>query len=337
MLFQAGKKPWFTILIVLVVAFHQKLLAQPAGIPRDTSYNVAATHRKIAKAFPYAVPAKDSMPANVVAARNKVYTTLKATRFGDRDLHLDIFRPNNTQVLPALVMIHGGGWRSGTKEMQVPMAQMLAAKGIVALPVEYQLSLEAGYPAALHNIKSAIRWLRAHAQEYHIDTARIAISGCSAGGQLASLTGLTNYVSAMEGDHGNAGFSSAVNAIIDIDGVIDFMAPASLSTERKPNSADVEWLGGMFSEKPLIWKEASPIFSANEKRIVPMMFLNSGFPRFHAGQDELIGMLKQWNSYYEVHQFPVEVHPFWLFHPWVDEVVDHVAAFIQKVPTVQKK
>ena len=141
-----------------------------------------------------AVPAKDSIPKGVVADRNIVYTTLATTPFGKRDLRLDIFRPGKAGKYPALIMIHGGGWRSGTKEMQVPMAEMLAAEGFVTIPVEYQLSLEAKYPAAVYNIKSAIRWVHANADKYGIDTSKIAISGCSAGGHLASLVGMTNAV-----------------------------------------------------------------------------------------------------------------------------------------------
>ena len=62
-----------------------------------------------------------------------------------------------------------------------------------------------------------------------------------------------------------------------------------------------------------------------------MLFLNSGFSRFHAGQDELIGMLKEWGTYHEVHGFDLKMHPFWLFHPWVDQTVDYMTAFLNKV------
>ncbi|MBP6686829.1 MAG: alpha/beta hydrolase, partial [Lacibacter sp.] len=134
--------------------------AQIKPIPLDSSYSVANVYKQIHKNFPFAVPAKDSVPANVIAERNIVYTTLAETEFGKRELHLDVFRPKKNGSYPAVIMIHGGGWRSGTRSMQVPMAQMLAAKGFVTIPVEYQLSLEAKYPAAIYNIKSAIRWVK---------------------------------------------------------------------------------------------------------------------------------------------------------------------------------
>lgn len=305
--------------------------AQDGPIPRDTSYNVNAVYRQIHRDFPRAVPAKDSLPKGVKAERNLVYATLPETPFGKRDLHLDVFRPDGPGKFPALVMIHGGGWRSGTREMQVPMAQMLASRGFVTVPVEYQLSLEAKYPAAVHNIKAAIRWVKANADKYGIDTSRMAISGCSAGGQLAALVGLTKGVPMFEGKLGNAAMSSAVKAIIDIDGVIDFLAPLSLNLKRQPTSPDIEWLGGSYETAPATWKEASSIFWATEGTTVPILFLNSGFPVFHAGQDELIGMMKEWNVYYEVHKFDINVHPFWLFHPWVDQTVDYIDAFLKTV------
>lgn len=298
-------------------------------IPKDTSYNVANEFRKNKKRFPEIKIAKELLPAGVAEHRQLVYTTLKNTPFGDRDLHVDVFSPKKPGKYPALIMVHGGGWRSGDKALQIPMGQKLAAKGIVTICVEYQLSMEAKYPAAVYNIKSAVRWARANAEKYGIDPNKIAISGCSAGGQLAMLVGLTNGVASKEGDQGNLGFSSDIQAIVDIDGVLDFMAPSSLNLTRKTNSPDVEWLGGTFNEKPEIWKDASSIFWANEKSC-PILFINSGYSRFHAGQDELIGMMKEWGIYTEVQKFDVKIHPFWLFEPWVDPTVNYIHDFLIK-------
>lgn len=321
----------FLFFCVLLLMNAQNSAAQQKAIPVDTSYNLARVHRQIHKAYPEAVPAMDSMYSSIRAEKDIVYATLDQTAFGKRELHLDVFRPKDDQKYPAVIMVHGGGWRSGTRSMQVPMAQMLAARGFVTIPIEYQLSLEAQYPAAVHNLKAGIRFIRANAGRYGIDTSRIAISGCSAGGQLAALVGLTNGVQQFEGDQGITDGYSNVHAIIDIDGVLDLLAPASLNLVRKPDAADVAWLGGTFEEKPAVWKNASPIFWAGEKTAVPMLFINSGFSRFHAGQDELAGMMKEWGTYTEVHQFNVKVHPFWLFHPWVDKTINYMDGFLKKV------
>ncbi|MCU4164549.1 alpha/beta hydrolase fold domain-containing protein [Carboxylicivirga caseinilyticus] len=305
-------------------------LSAQNSFPVDSSYNIPREQRKFAKRYPYAFPAKDSLPKGVIEYRNQVYLSLENTPFGKRDLHLDIFKPEKEGKYPAVIMVHGGGWRSGTKDMQVPMAQMIAKEGFVTIPVEYQLSLEAKYPAAVHNIKAAIRWVRANAEKYDINPDKIAISGCSAGGHLAALIGMTNGLEHFEGKMGLLDYSSEVQAIMDIDGVLNFLAPSSLNLKRKPNSADISWFGGSFEEKPGIWKEASSIYWANENS-VPILFLNSGYSRFHAGQDELIGMLNEWGVYQEVHKFNIKVHPFWLFHPWVDETVLYMVDFLNKV------
>lgn len=320
------------LLLLVIICWGINLNAQTKylSIPLDTSYTPYQSWLKIKNSYPGAKIAYPQLPEGVMAEENLVYTTLKGTAFGNRDLHLDLFRPVKAGKYPLLVMIHGGGWRSGNKSMQVPLAQKIAASGFVAVAVEYQLSLEAKYPAAVHNIKAAIRWLKANAGKYSIDTSRIAISGCSAGGQLAALVGMTNGINKFEGDQGNLNFSSSVDAVIDIDGVLDFLAPASLNLERKPNSADIDWLGGSFIEKPGIWKEASAIFWVNAKS-VPVLFINSGFSRFHAGQDEMIGIMKEHGIYTEVRKFDVKVHPFWLFHPWMEPTASYMIAFLNKV------
>lgn len=299
------------------------------AFPLDTTYNIPRVHRQIKKDYPYAIPVKDSLPEGVVAFRNLVYAHLPETPFGPRELHLDVFRPEKEGKLPALILVHGGGWRAGDRSMQVPLAQIIASKGFVTVTVEYQLSLEAKFPAAVHNIKATIRWMRANAEKYGIDATRIAIGGASAGGQLAMLVGMTPGIESFEGNMGYESFSSTVQAVIDIDGVVDFMAPMSLNLNRKPDSPDIFWLEGSFYDRPERWKEASSIFWANEKS-APVLFLNSGFSRFHAGQDELIGMMTEWGIYTEVHKFNVQVHPFWLFHTWVDESADFIVSFLNK-------
>lgn len=322
------KKTFILLFICVSSIAVQAQFLDGTKIPADTTFNVPGVFHQIKNNFPEATPAIDFVPEGVSDYRNIVYATVENTAFGERELHLDLFRPEQEGRFPALIMVHGGGWRAGNKSLQVPMAQMIAAKGFVAVTVEYQLSLEAQYPAAVHNIKSAIRWMRANAEQYGIDTERIAISGCSAGGQLATLVGLTSGVEKFEGEMGNLSQPSNIQAIIDIDGVINFMDPLSLNLNRKPDSPDIQWLGGSFYDKPAIWKDASPAYWAN-KNSVPILFLNSGYPRFHAGQDELIGMYRNWGIYSEVHKFDILMHPFWLFHPWVDETVDYMVTFLQ--------
>ncbi|HET7719172.1 MAG TPA: alpha/beta hydrolase [Acidimicrobiales bacterium] len=88
---------------------------------------------------------------------------------------------------PAVVMIHGGGWRAGDKASWRPEAEQVAAKGWVAFSVNYRLDEPAVFPAEIDDVQAAVRWVRAHAEEYRVDPARIAAIGESAGGHLTAM------------------------------------------------------------------------------------------------------------------------------------------------------
>lgn len=298
-------------------------------IKKDTSYTVYQTYIKVKKQFPNVKIVKPFETTDVKTYENLVYKSIVNEDI-KRQLHLDVFRPANTKKYPALIMVHGGGWRSGNKSMQTAIAQRIAQKGFVVVPVEYRLSDEAKYPAAIHDIKAAIRWVKDYANIYNIDTTKIAIEGESAGGQLATLVAMTNNVALFEGDKSGSNSSSTVHAAIDVDGVVDFLAPNSLNMPRKRESADVFWLGGYFEEIPLVWKEASPIFWVN-KNSVPTLFIASGVPRFHAGRDEMIDLLNQHGIYSESHTIANSPHSFWLFDPWFDPTVKYIVSFLQKI------
>ena len=88
-------------------------------------------------------------------------------KYGKRTLLLDVFYPKDTSKrYPAVLLVHGGGWQSGDRSQQIPMAQEIAKSGFVAATIEYRLSPEAQYPAAIFDLKSAVRWLRANCEKY---------------------------------------------------------------------------------------------------------------------------------------------------------------------------
>ena len=252
-------------------------------IPRDTSYTSYQTWLKLKNEYPEIKIVRAKLPSGVIPMQDVVYATLPKTIFGKRDLHLDLFRPEKSGKYPALIMIFGGGWRSGNKSMDIPMAQQIAAKGYVTACVEYRLSPEALYPAAIYDIKAAIRFLRKNANKFNIDPGKMAISGCSAGGQLAALVGMTSEIRKFDGDEGNSKVSAKVQAIIDIDGILDFTDPNESAKDNNPEkrSAGAYWFGATFKEAPEKWIEASPLIYAG-KDTPPILFVNSAQPRFHA-------------------------------------------------------
>lgn len=301
-------------------------------IPRDTSFTTYQALIKIRKEFPQAQIVYPDLPENLKVIRNVVYATLKGTPSGKRTLHLDIFRPVKPGKYPALLLIHGGGWRSGNRSMDIPMAQKIAAHGYVTAVVEYRLSMEALYPAAVYDIKSAIRFLRAKAAKFHIDPEKIAIAGTSAGGQLAALAGATADLPLFEGKEGITGISSAVQAVIDIDGVLDFDTPDEKGKDETAakRSAGALWFGATFRENPDKWREASPIHYVGENT-PPMLFINSALPRFHYGRDSVMTILRKNGIYSEIHTIENTPHPFWLFHPWFEQTVEYMVSFLDKM------
>lgn len=103
----------------------QEAIGQGA-IPRDTSYTVYQSLLKVRKAYPDAAPALPVLPEGVTAERSIAYAVLDSTVWGPRTLHLDLFHPRKAGSYPAVVMVHGGGWRSGDRSMQHPLAMQLA-------------------------------------------------------------------------------------------------------------------------------------------------------------------------------------------------------------------
>ena len=149
----------------------------------------------------------------------------RGVEFSDPDnqhLQLDIARPKSGDgPFPAIVCIHGGGFRAGTRDGYDGMCVTLAQKGYVAITVTYRLSPAYQFPAAVHDCKAAVRWLRANAAKYHVDPVRIGAMGGSAGGHLALFLGVTAGVKEFEGE-GNADQSSAVAAVVSYAGPSDF-------------------------------------------------------------------------------------------------------------------
>lgn len=129
--------------------------------------------------------------------------------------YLDLYLPKSSQgkLRPLVVWIHGGGWEIGDKKWGPFQALIDAGFGIAS--INYRLSDEAAFPAQIHDCKAAIRWLRANAARYGIDSNRIGVWGSSAGGHLASLLGTSAHNRDLEGDLGNPTQSSAVQAVCD--------------------------------------------------------------------------------------------------------------------------
>jgi|GEM_PF-2662827 len=131
--------------------------------------------------------------------------------------------PAPKKPVPVVVFYHGGGWSGGTREDMMSRCPLVTQLGYVGASVEYRLSAVAPFPAQIQDCKCAVRYLRANAAKYGIDPDRIAVWGCSAGGHLAAMMGLTEGVGEFEGDGGYPNASSRVQMVIDCFGPTDFI------------------------------------------------------------------------------------------------------------------
>lgn len=138
-------------------------------------------------------------------------------------LQLNMARPKNAKgPLPCILCIHGGGFRAGKRESYDNLIRTLAGEGFAAVTISYRLAPQHRFPAAVHDTKAAVRWVRANAAKYGIDPLRIGVTGGSAGGHLAQFLGVTGGVEEFEGKGGNPGVSSRVNCVVNIYGPSDF-------------------------------------------------------------------------------------------------------------------
>ncbi|MGC0239640.1 alpha/beta fold hydrolase [Arthrobacter sp. SD76] len=117
----------------------------------------------------------------------------KALRYGTGaagTLKLDLYRPDNPQQAPVLIYLHGGAWITGLRDETPKRLRNLAAHGIAVASIDYDVVQDAAFPAQLSNIKDALAWVTAHADEYNLDPQRVALGGASAGGHLATISAL---------------------------------------------------------------------------------------------------------------------------------------------------
>ncbi len=159
---------------------------------------------------------------------------------GGHPLQLDLYSPKRaSQPVPAVLFIHGGGWKNGYRQIYHYYCTKFAEHGYVAATATYRLTSEAPFPAAVEDVKCAVRWLRANAKKYGIDPNKIAAAGGSAGGHLALMIGYSSDVPELEGNGGNAGVSSRVQAVVDLYG------PTDLTDDfAKSRGEVIRFLGG---------------------------------------------------------------------------------------------
>jgi pectinesterase len=305
---------------VIFLILLSSVRAQGQQYKVDTSYTIKSTYAKLIKKYPFITIPKLKPNVDVQEQVDLVYN-----KDQERILHLDAFIHKKKKRNPAIVMIHGGGWRSGNKDQMQFLAREMASKGYSCFTIEYRLSLEAKYPTGVIDVKNAIRFIKDNAGKFNVDPDKIAVLGCSSGGQMAALIGTTNNNPIFEDKDFKSKSTSKVNAIIDVDGVLAFKHP-----ESSEGDMAAFWLGGKSDEIPENWKMASALTNT-DKNTPPTLFICSSIPRFHAGRDDMIAILNQHKIYNEVKTIEDSPHSFWFFEPWFTQTIAYTAQFLDKI------
>ncbi len=218
----------------------------------------------LAFALPPQVPGV-APPASTPHSGAPSVTVEENVRYGSvngSELRLDIYEPasRGTEIHPAVLLIHGGGWTSFDKSTMRGMGQFLARSGFVAFSVDYRLcrGSENRWPAQLDDVQRAVRWVRANAAKYGVNPEHIGAFGHSAGAQLAALLGMED--TRENSDLALAQYSSRVQAVVDVSGPSDF------TTDHDPDGDAflANFLGADYAKHPEVWREASPAFHVSK-------------------------------------------------------------------------
>lgn len=221
------------------------------------------------------------LPEGVRALRDLAYV-----ENGHERQKLDLYLPAKAEgPLPLLIWIHGGGWQNGSKEGCPPARQGYLERGYAVASLNYRLSGHAAFPAQIEDCKAALRWLRAHAQEYGLDPERFGVWGSSAGGHLVALLGTSGAEKSLDvGAHLDV--SSRVQAVCDYYGPTDLTrmdentAPGARMRHNAPDSPESKLLGGPVQEN-----------KDKAARASPLTFVSAGMPPFlivHGDADPVV-------------------------------------------------
>src|SRR5829696_3404153 len=169
------------------VRLHSPAGRDPGGPIRRAAIAVAAAVLAVLSAAPALAGADKSAAAPRQGLDIDVRHALTYRHVGSDDLKLDAYIPAGGGVRPGVMVIYGGGWILGSKELSAPLARVFAERGYIAFAMNYRLAPFHPFPAAVDDVQASVAWVRDHAFDFGLDPARIGAIGGSAGGHLSAM------------------------------------------------------------------------------------------------------------------------------------------------------
>lgn len=189
----------------------------------------------------------------VVPENIEQFKDIEYKQIGDISLQLDIYKAKDLKTpAPTMIFIHGGAWRKGKRSDYLPYLLDYAKKGYITATVSYRLVKQAPYPAAAQDVSCGIKWIKANAEQFGIDTSRIALVGGSAGGHLALLIGYGGE-NPLFNEECDIDVDSKVKAIVDFYGPVDLTTPYAVGTYQTQ-----DFLNATYDKNPEVFESASP-------------------------------------------------------------------------------
>jgi acetyl esterase/lipase len=260
--------------------------------------------------------------------RVRVVPNLIFASYGGRSLRLDLYLPvDRKRPVPGAIVIRGGGWMVNDRTQFAHVASSLAERGVAAASIEYRTADEAPFPAALQDVKAAIRWMRANADIYRISPNAIGTLGGSSGAYLALLAGLTANEREWEGTGGNNDVSSLVQAVVAM------AAPADISRLDAGGKRTVaRFLNATPAQNPQLWLRASPVNHAKAGGpAVLLMHSNTDEAVLPEQSSRFARLYRKAGGKAELIFIEHAHHAFWNYRPWYDKAMERAAAFFLRV------
>ncbi len=250
--------------------------------------------------------------------------TVTYARRGDRELLADVYRPEGPPKA-AVILLHGGGWRVGSKEAIASSAQALVNLGFLALPVQYRLLGEAAWPAQIQDVRSAVRWLRHNCKSFGVGPDKIAVEGFSAGAHLALLVAGTSHI---------AGYSATDDPDEDdsVAGVVAFFSPIEFRIGAVAAAGESE-------ASRLLQDITSPAEAANAS---PITHIGDRFPPtclLHGTDDQIVSSITSQRVFdrlrtagvaADLHLFAGHTHEFSALPSMLGHVQGIAASFLER-------